>query len=243
MSTLVVNQVYGPVWQGEGPSAGRHASIIRLMGCNLACQWVTPHGLSPCDESQTWDATRFDLHAQGKRMESAEIVRAAMVGSPQMVIITGGEPLLHQGQNGWAEMLWHLDYARVRVEVETNGTQVPTGNWGWCVDQFNVSPKLASSGVPRDKAINPEALGQFAQGGRAAFKFVSSTVADLDEIAQLTQEHGIAREQTWVMPAGVTREEILCTARALADGVLQRGWNLSLRQHVLVYDDEGESRG
>ena len=37
--TLVVAEVFGPTVQGEGPSAGRRASFIRLGGCNLHCDW------------------------------------------------------------------------------------------------------------------------------------------------------------------------------------------------------------
>ncbi|MDQ3757733.1 MAG: 7-carboxy-7-deazaguanine synthase QueE, partial [Actinomycetota bacterium] len=35
--TLVVSEVFGPTWQGEGPSVGRTAAFVRLGRCNLAC--------------------------------------------------------------------------------------------------------------------------------------------------------------------------------------------------------------
>jgi hypothetical protein len=31
-----------------------------------------------CDEAQTWDATRYDLHANGTRMDAAVIADKAM---------------------------------------------------------------------------------------------------------------------------------------------------------------------
>lgn len=43
---LRVSEVFGPTIQGEGPAAGRAASFVRLMGCNLSCAWcVEPDSL------------------------------------------------------------------------------------------------------------------------------------------------------------------------------------------------------
>ena len=49
---LVVAEVFGPTFQGEGPSAGRRAMFLRLGRCNLDCAW--------CDTPYTWDWSRFD---------------------------------------------------------------------------------------------------------------------------------------------------------------------------------------
>ena len=50
IATLRVAEVYGRVLQGEGPHAGRPATFIRLMGCNLSCSW--------CDSRFTWGHRR-----------------------------------------------------------------------------------------------------------------------------------------------------------------------------------------
>lgn len=49
---LVVSEVFGPTFQGEGPSLGRRAGFVRLGRCNLDCSW--------CDTPNTWDWSRFD---------------------------------------------------------------------------------------------------------------------------------------------------------------------------------------
>ena len=57
--TLRVAEVFGPTFQGEGPSAGRRAAFIRLSGCGVGCTW--------CDEPQTWDWSRFSRAAREQR--------------------------------------------------------------------------------------------------------------------------------------------------------------------------------
>ncbi|WP_328427892.1 7-carboxy-7-deazaguanine synthase QueE [Streptomyces sp. NBC_00443] len=117
-TTLVVAEVFGCTVQGEGPSCGRRCSFIRLGGCNLACKW--------CDTPETWDGRRFDLRQTLTRTPVEEIVARALVGAPGLVVITGGEPLLHQRQRAWDDLLVRLAAAGVEIEVETNGTIPPT---------------------------------------------------------------------------------------------------------------------
>src|SRR5687768_9454687 len=88
MTELVVSEVFGPTWQGEGPSLGRRAGFVRLGRCNLACSW--------CDTPYTWDWDRFDPAVELTRMSVDAIAdRIASMEVP-LVVITGGEPLLQQ---------------------------------------------------------------------------------------------------------------------------------------------------
>lgn len=243
-TTLVINEAYR-AWQGEGPSAGRLCAIVRLMGCNLACSWATDTGRSPCDESQTWDAERFDLRAQGTRME-AEVVAdnaLALASYPgadsfpargqRMVLITGGEPLLWQGHAGWTVLIDLLGQEGARVEVETNGTVIPFGEWA--IDAYNCSPKLGSSGMPAERRIVHPALAAHVAEPKTVFKFVAADVADLDEIASLADRYEIAPWRIWVMPAGTDRDALCDLAGKLAPHVIDACWNLTLRQHHLTY--------
>ena len=43
---LVVSEIFGPTWQGEGPSLGRRCGFVRLGRCNLACTFCDTHALS-----------------------------------------------------------------------------------------------------------------------------------------------------------------------------------------------------
>jgi organic radical activating enzyme len=121
------------------------------------------------------------------------------------------------------------------VEVETNGTIVPADAVSALVAQWNVSPKLANSGVPEQLRIRPDALAAFVGSGRAAFKFVAGSLDDLDEVASLVDAHRLA--PVWIMPEGTDPDVVLEGARRLADPVLDRGWNLTTRLHVLLWGD------
>jgi hypothetical protein len=44
------------------------------------------------------------------------------------------------------------------------------------------------------------------------------------------------------MPAGDNANAVLATARAIEAAAIDYGFNFTLRQHILIYDKEGEKR-
>lgn len=228
--TLVVQEVFGVTVQGEGPSAGRRCSFIRLGGCNLSCTW--------CDQPESWDASRFDLRQTLTRRTVAEIMDRAMQGDPGMVVITGGEPLLHQHQDGWRSLVWVLINAGVEIEVETNGTQEPEEHTARWVTRFNVSPKLAHAGDPADKRIRPGALYALHNTRKAVFKFVCRDLADLHEVQAFTAAHALDPSRVWIMPEGTDNATVSTRLGELADPAIAAGFNLSHRLHVAIWGDE-----
>ena len=69
----------------------------------------------------------------------------------------------------------------------------------------------------------------------ARFKFVAQDLSDLAEIAVLEAAYGL--DPVWVMPEGTTSTAVLGGMRLLADEVIARGWHLSPRLHVLLWED------
>lgn len=228
--TLALAEWFGSTFQGEGPSTGRTAFFIRTGGCNLHCSW--------CDTPFTWDASRFDLRTEIARVAVPVVVRAAAASGASIAVITGGEPLLHQRQPGWGALLDGLAAAGMEIEVETNGTLRPAPHTQERVTRFNVSPKLAHAGDPVAARIRAGALRALVATGNASFKFVARDVNDLDEIQGIVDAVNVPQGRVWVMPEGTTAETVLARARALADPVLARGWNLTTRLHVLLWNDE-----
>ncbi len=223
---LLVSEIFGPTFQGEGPTAGRRAGFVRLARCNLDCAW--------CDTAYTWDWKRYDRAGEVSWVSAGEVLRRLDEMGVERIVITGGEPLLQQAA---LEPLLRLIAARRwATEVETNGTVVPSAVTAGLVDRFNVSPKLASSEVGAQRRLNPVALQALCGTGKAVFKFVATNAADLDEIAGLVEEFHLT--PVWVMPEGTTTDALLRDMRALAGSVLDRGWNLTSRLQILLWGDE-----
>ncbi|MGH9269033.1 MAG: 7-carboxy-7-deazaguanine synthase QueE [Acidimicrobiales bacterium] len=226
MSALSVSEVFGPTWQGEGPSSGRRAGFVRLGRCNLACRW--------CDTPFTWDWDRFDPAAELHAMGPAEILDRLDAMDVTMVVVSGGEPLLQQ-----AQLAPLLEGAKARgwwVEIETAGTIRPALGVA-LVDRYNVSPKLANSGNPLERRYKPEVLRALRDTGRAVFKFVACEPADLDEVGAIVEACGIGAEAVWVMPEGTDEATVTRRLRQLAPAVLARGWNLTGRLHIAIWGD------
>ncbi|MFJ9871008.1 7-carboxy-7-deazaguanine synthase QueE [Streptomyces sp. NPDC101165] len=225
---LIVAECFGvevPTFQGEGPSCGHPALFIRLSRCNLTC--------AKCDTKYTWDWARFDPRMESTKRSVADLVAWAVSSPVELVVITGGEPLIQEAR--LVPLVRGLLTAGKVVEFETNGTIAPVPDLVVDGVRFNVSPKLSSFGVKEAKSIVPAALEAFAASGRAAFKFVASSVADLDRIAELVDAHRLA--PVWVMPEGTTAEAVTERTRVLADAVAARHWHFTTRLHVLAFAD------
>uniref|UniRef100_UPI003F49210C 7-carboxy-7-deazaguanine synthase QueE n=1 Tax=Nonomuraea sp. CA-252377 TaxID=3240003 RepID=UPI003F49210C len=228
---LLVAERFGPTLQGEGPSAGQSALFVRLSGCNLACGSATGAAFA-CDTPYTWDQRRYDLSAESHRESVGEVLKWATAHPPELVVITGGEPLLQQP--ALLTLAQQLSAAGKRIEIETNATIAPALEL-LAVARLNASPKLANSGMAARRRIVGPVLQMLAGSGRAIFKFVACDRADLAEIDALVRQYALA--PVWVMPEGTTGEVVLGRARGLAEQVLARGWNLSLRTHIVLWGD------
>jgi organic radical activating enzyme len=240
LPSLVVSEIFGPTVSGEGASLGRRCGFLRLMGCNLHCSW--------CDTKYTWDASQYDLSEQGTRMTWAEIVDQLIAMDVDFVIISGGEPLLHQKQPAWELVLRSLAGAGIRVEVETNGTVIPNRASRDWVHRFTVSPKLMHAGDPQNARIVPEAIGAYQLlmnhpgewKDRVIFKFVCATPDHVAEVQRLVKIFQIRPENVWVMPLGVDRDEIDHHLAMITDAAVAAGYNVTTRLHIQVW---GNTRG
>lgn len=218
-------ELFGPTFQGEGPSAGQLALFVRLAGCGVGCSY--------CDEPGSWDWTRYDRDAETTLTTAGDILDWAAGIPAELAVITGGEPLAQR--RALAELAAGLAGAGKRVEIETSGTIAPGTRLCEPVSLFSVSPKLAFSEVPYARRIRPRALEALAATGKAVFKFVARGEEDLDEAGELADRFGLA--PVWIMPEGTRSWEVLATMRELAEPVLARGWNLTGRGHVLLWEN------
>lgn len=231
-----VSEMFGPTIQGEGPTAGRRAAFLRTVGCNLDCSW--------CDTPYTWDWARFDRAEQTHDMPEGHAVNAlgplGLDTPGTILVLTGGEPLTQTSSCSLVAAMVRALYGS-EVWVETNGTRPPLSftdvDGTQVYANHVVSPKLASSRVAQGRRYRPARLQELADVG-AHFKFVACSAADLDAVDEYVAEFGLAGDKVWVMPEGTSPDAVLDGARKIVDAVVERGWNLSLRSHTLLWGDE-----
>lgn len=223
-----VNEIFGPTIQGEGPHTGQRCGFLRLAGCNLSCSW--------CDTPYSWDWERFDRNKEVHKMTAQQIADQINAMNVSVLIITGGEPMLQQWAIPEIKALTNC-----HIDIESNGTRMPTADTIEAVELFCISPKLSHASDPENLRIVKPALAAYAElskQGKAIFKFVAQTVDDFTEIDQLQQGADIPDEAIWIMPEGANAKDMMTSAYALADAVIDRGWNFTLRQHTLIWDTE-----
>lgn len=230
--------------QGEGVSAGLPAVFVRAALCNLHCQW--------CDTEYTWNFTGTpwthdkDLEPHGAKHDKSRVVIELGIDSiaehilalpARRVVLTGGEPLLQQGD--WCQLIGRLREVDpcYLFEVETNGTLVPEPAFAAAVNQFNVSPKLANSGMPESLRLVPAALEFFRDDPRAWFKFVARGEDDFAGIEALVDRFQLPTERLLVMPEGRRVAELDRHAAAVAGACQRRGWRFGDRLHVRLWGD------
>lgn len=118
--------------QGEGKFQGHAAYFIRLGGCDVGCHW--------CDVKESWPVDTHPLKSVGT------LVNEALQFPGRLVVITGGEPLMHD----LGPLTSALQAAGFQTNIETSGVcEEVTGTWDWIC----FSPK-------KFKEPNPAILAQ-----------------------------------------------------------------------------------
>ena len=105
--------------QGEGVHTGVPSFFIRLAGCDVGCVW--------CDVKESWDKEKHPL------LSLDSLVEAAVGSGVKVVIVTGGEPTMHD----LSPLTEALRNEGMRIHLETSGTQKLTGLFDW----ITFSPK------------------------------------------------------------------------------------------------------
>ena len=239
---LPINELFSSL-QGEGKLVGVPSTFVRTSGCNLRC-WF-------CDSYHTsWEPT----HAW-RSLES--ILAEVDARDPDHVVVTGGEPLIHDAT---VDLLERLDDRGYHVTVETNGTISRDAP----IDLASISPKLEhSTPTPhrrpdgdgddgwaerheRDR-IDLDALRRLLERHEFQLKFVVADEDDVTELVDLLERLRdaasvpIRNEDVLLMPEGATRERLAETRGRVADLALASGFRYTPRVHVDLWNDAPET--
>ena len=231
---LAVNEIYGPVKQGEGKSAGRDVLFIRLSGCNLHCDY--------CDTPYTWnwEGTKFKHPTKYKPKSEVHMMTVNQIMDKlfqlsievKAVVISGGEPLLQQ--KNLFELLRALKSYNYWIEIETNGTIPITFVTLNLINQINCSPKLGNSGNEYKKRRVRKASESITNSEKATFKFVISNKKDMIEVLRMVK--AFRMKEVYLMPEGKTRNEQLAKQDEIKALCQKYNFNFSPRLHILEFD-------
>ncbi len=130
---LPVNETFYS-WQGEGCHMGRPAYFIRLQGCPVHCPW--------CDSAGTWKPG--EIPASIPRSDPETLANQAAASPCAFVVITGGEPTIHD----LAPLTAALRARNLPAHLETCGAFPLRGDFSW----VTVSPKWAKPPLPETLA-------------------------------------------------------------------------------------------
>lgn len=118
--------------QGEGLLVGTPSIFVRFHGCNLNCEW--------CDTKFANNNTNYTP------LFPRDLIDDIGGRNEKHVVLTGGEPLL-QDLDELNYLVHMLSWRKKKsIQIETNGTLIPTNEVLSSVNHVTISPKLPSSG-------------------------------------------------------------------------------------------------
>ena len=232
-NSLLVSEVFYSI-QGEGQTMGVPSVFLRLGGCNILCQskhWV-------CDTIEVWRKSKATLFEDV--LDEEQTMR--IVQQNAHLVITGGEPLIHQiAIENYLEWFKSKYNIKPIIEVETNGTILATTYLAKVVDYWNCSPKLSTAGEQNPKHIRLNLLVlkdlNDMTFGKTIFKFVISSNEDVDEIFKdFGVDSIIDRRKIVFMPAGSSQDELVQTRLFVAEKARYLGVRYSDRLHVVIWN-------
>lgn len=196
-----VNEIFASM-QGEGFNTGRKMVFVRLAHCNLACDW--------CD-------TEFAGYIE---MGLKSILQRVKSYGLDNVLITGGEPTVH---DGFDELVAGLKQQGYRVFLETNGLKPLSQQVEELIDYVAVSPKACYANLYEKKDVI-----EFADEVRVVVD------GDVLEFCEFIEEKIVAARY-YLSPCFKDGEfnflETITTMGELNERTLGQKWALSIQAH------------
>jgi len=213
--------------QGEGSLLGMPSVFVRTCGCNMRCTW--------CDTPYT------SWNPKGQDSQLDEILEQVKAFKTAHVVVTGGEPMIAPQIVALTE---RLHASGMHITIETAGTvYAPVA-----CDLMSISPKLANS-TPTERdggrwaaqherlRFQPEVLRRLTATYPFQLKFVVSSPDDMAEIETIRGACNADPTQVILMPEGTSRDALRERALWIAEICKERGYRLSPRLHVDLWED------
>ncbi len=180
--------------QGEGFHSGKPAYFIRLSGCDVNCHW--------CDVKESWEISKEQYTSID------DIVNEVIKTSTDLVVITGGEPLMHD----LSDLTKALKSEGKNIHIETSGTHPITGDFDWIC----FSPKKFKKPLEIFFSISDE------------LKIIIYNKSDLQWAEELS--HKVNKNTQLIMQPEWSREELI-SPLILEYIKLNPKWRISVQTH------------
>lgn len=232
---------FSPAYPAPGFCAAEPFSEIDTLNSTAAQRPPRPNGSAEKSLNLTSENS-LNFAAQNSlnlNPQSSASPQSAKLHQKPIVVITGGEPLLHHKEALFYEFVCELLARGHSVHFETNGTilvdfeKFPA--YKSCV--FAISPKLSNSAEPRERRLSFAALRSLRQNAKDSFyKFViSPEFYAQPEIAEILAACG---GEVYCMPCGADRRELESGAQFCVDFCLKNGYNYSDRLHIRIWGEK-----
>lgn len=183
--------------QGEGLHSGKASYFIRLGGCDVGCVW--------CDVKESWDAEKHPHMTVGK------IVAAAMAYPGRLIVITGGEPAMHD-LTALTNVLKENGFT---INIETSGSSPLSGTLDW----VTLSPKKFKA--PIQSALDKADELKVVVFNKSDFKWAEEHAAKVPAHCKL-----------YLQPEWSKKDTI---TQMVIDYILEHPqWELSLQTHKYI---------
>jgi len=237
--------------QGEGKFAGSLALFIRFAGCNFNCsgfgvQKTLENGtiIKGCDSLRAVFTKEFEKQYENLDAKSLFKKVLELKGSLNpLIIITGGEPLLHHKNPEFLSFLNFLLQENLKVHFESNASieidfeKYPL--YKQC--SFALGVKLSNSQMSKEKRLNFKALGAIVKYSKESFyKFVldGKMIDDGSAKKEISEILKQVDNEVFCMPMGENEMKLKLNALKVAEFCIKNGYNYSDRIHIRLWGDK-----
>lgn len=180
--------------QGEGYHSGVPCYFVRLGGCDVGCPW--------CDVKESWEQEKHPIHTV------EEIVKWVVSTNAPKVVVTGGEPLMHNLD----KLCEQFSANGIDCHIETSGAHAYSGSWDW----FTLSPKKRK--LPQQENYKQANELKVVIARANDFRFAEEQASKVNEKCKL-----------YLQPEWSKESEIL--QEIIAYVKENPKWNISLQTH------------
>ena len=216
--------------EGEGKRTGLPCTFIRLVGCNLRCNY--------CDTKYS-----YNEDSSTKTMTPEDIVQKVKDLGTKTVTITGGEPLMHDDIEILVDQLLLADF---KVNIETNGSfniysflrSLRMMKCRKKLDNllFTIDYKCNGSGMSRYMHRGNFGTSEL-RGANVVYKFVVSNEEDLEQAKYIIDKYKLTDDAEVFISPCFNRIE----PKQIVDFILKNNMNkvrVQVQLHKIIWDPD-----